>query len=86
MEEIKKLLRWDVIVAIIATVASATSWYYATNQTNQIQNEKIAQHEVRIVQLEQKSIGYDTQLALIKLQLDTIQGILKDIQEDLKNK
>lgn len=91
MDEFKKLMKWEVLVALIALGGSVVSWYYTTNQSNQMQDAKLAQtsamlqsQDTRITQLEQKSNGYDTQLALIKLQLDTIQSILKDIQGSLK--
>lgn len=93
MDELKKLMRWEVIVSAGAVASAIVSWYFATNYKNQMQDDNIKQiystmqnHDNRLNTLEQKQSNSDTQMAVIKVQLDAIQADLKDIKLELKKK
>lgn len=93
MDELRKLMRWEFIVSAAAVASAVVSWYFATNYKNQIQDDSIKQiysleqtHDNRISALEQKQNSNDTQMAVIRVQLDAIQADLKDIKSELKKK
>lgn len=86
MDELRKLLKVETIVFIVTFIASTAIWYTQTNNLNQLQESKLAQHDARISNLEQKQNTNDTQMAVIKVQLDSIQSDLKDIKAELKKK